>query len=103
MRGRGARLACESHAPERSRSGVSSPGRSRRSPMGAFPLERDVDYPESDGQPLAETDRHVDVILDLRHALQVRYQADPQVYVAANLFLYYVEGEPRKVVSPDVF
>jgi len=71
--------------------------------MSAFPLERDIDYPESDGQPLAETERHVDVILDLRHALRARYRGEPDVHVAANLFLYYVQGDPKKVVAPDVF
>jgi Uma2 family endonuclease len=71
--------------------------------MGAFPLERDIDYPESDGQPLAETELHIDVIVDLRHVLRMRYQAEPEVYVGANLNLYYVRGDPQKVVSPDVF
>jgi Uma2 family endonuclease len=71
--------------------------------MSAFPLERDIDYPESDGQPLAETERHIDVIVDLRHGLRARYRGEPEVYVGASLNLYYVQGDPRKVVSPDVF
>lgn len=25
------------------------------------------------------------------------------VYVGANQFLYYVEGDPRRVVAPDLF
>jgi Uma2 family endonuclease len=71
--------------------------------MSAFPLERDIHYPESDGQPLAETEFHLDVIFDLRHALRMRYRDEPEIYIGADLNLYYVQGNPKKVVSPDVF
>ncbi len=33
--------------------------------MKAIPLQRDVYYPESDGQPMAETDLHRDEMFDL--------------------------------------
>ncbi|HEY4562676.1 MAG TPA: Uma2 family endonuclease, partial [Thermoanaerobaculia bacterium] len=65
--------------------------------------QREVYYPESDGRPLAESDFHFEVIIDLIHALQARYAGQPDVYVTGNLLLYYVEGDPRKSVSPDVF
>jgi len=65
--------------------------------------QREVYYPESDGKPLAESDFHFEVIIDLIHALQARYAGQPDVYVTGNLLLYYVEGDPRKSVSPDVF
>jgi hypothetical protein len=65
--------------------------------------QREVHYPESDGKPLAESDFHFEVIIDLIHALQTRYAKQPDVYVTGNLLLYYVEGDPCKSVSPDVF
>ena len=69
----------------------------------AFSWER-IDYPESDGEPLAETDTHYRQITDLKFSLeQYCIRKFGQVYVAANLFLYYVEGDPRKVVAPDIF
>ena len=71
--------------------------------MSAIPFQRDVEYPDSDGQPMAETDIHRDEMLDLIKALQRRYQDVPDVYVSGNLFLYYVQGDPRAVVAPDVF
>jgi Uma2 family endonuclease len=71
--------------------------------MNAIPLQRDVYYPESDGQPMAETDLHRDEMVDLIHALKRRYQDTPDVYVTGNLFFYYVQGDPRSVVAPDVF
>jgi Uma2 family endonuclease len=62
-----------------------------------------IEYPETDGQPMGETDRHIQLIIDLRMALRHFYRAQPDVYVGSNLLLYYVEGDPRKFVVPDVF
>ena len=71
--------------------------------MNAIPLQHDICYPESDGQPAAETDLHRDEMGDLIHALRRRYRDVPDVYVTGNLFFYYVQGDPRSVVAPDVF
>ncbi len=71
--------------------------------MTAIPLQRNIYYPESDGQPMAETDLHREEMYDLIHALKRRYRDVPDVYVTGNLFFYYVQGDPRSVVAPDVF
>jgi Uma2 family endonuclease len=71
--------------------------------MSAIPLQRDIYYPESDGQPMAETDLHRDEMFDLIQALKRRYRGVPDVYVSGNLFFYYAKGDPRAVVAPDVF
>jgi Uma2 family endonuclease len=72
--------------------------------MNAIPLQRDdVYYPESDGQPMAETDLHRDEMVDLIHALKRRYRDAPDIYVTGNLFFYYAQGNPRAVVAPDLF
>jgi Uma2 family endonuclease len=63
----------------------------------------DLDYPESDGEPLAETGVHVRELLDSRWVLQQRYRDDADVYVASNMFVYYEQGNPRAVFAPDVF
>ncbi|HEX9001565.1 MAG TPA: Uma2 family endonuclease [Blastocatellia bacterium] len=62
-----------------------------------------IDYPESDGKPMAETDKHRDLISALIEALKGHFANDPQVYVSGNLLLYYVKGNPAKCVAPDVF
>lgn len=62
-----------------------------------------VDYPTSDGRPMAETDLHRDLMVDLIQTLQEYYTDDPDVYVSGNLLLYYVEGDRRRHLSPDVF
>jgi Uma2 family endonuclease len=60
-------------------------------------------YPTSDGRPMAETDYHRDLMLDLITTLQGYYAADPRVYVSGNLLLFYEEGNRRRHLSPDVF
>src|SRR4051812_13746488 len=75
-------------------------------PMATTPrtsADRKVDYPTSDGRPMAETDVHRQDMMDLITTLQDRYAAEPNVYVTGNLLLYYEEGNRRKHVSPDVF
>ncbi len=69
----------------------------------AIPLQHDVEYPYSDGKPMAESDVHRDEMLDLINGLQECFRDRPDVYVAGNLFLYYRKGDPRSVVAPDVF
>ena len=67
------------------------------------PAAAEVCYPESDGQPVAETDVHRQSMFELISMLQAFFRDDPHVYISGNLFLYYQEGNPRQVVAPDVF
>jgi Uma2 family endonuclease len=60
-------------------------------------------YPESDGQPMGETELHREEMTYLIQALQSRYRETPDVQVGGNLFLYYIPGDPRAVVSTDVY
>ena len=66
------------------------------------PKPRKVYYPSSDGKPMAETDWHIDSIIDLRQPLRAHFQDNPDIYVAGNMMFYYVKGQPSKCVSPDV-
>ena len=67
------------------------------------PADREVDYPTSDGKPMAETDVHRDLMIDLIQTLEDRFAADPEVYVSGNILMFYEEGNRRRHVSPDVF
>lgn len=64
---------------------------------------REVDYPTGDGKPMAETDLHRRLMIELIEILDARFAADPMAYVTGNLLLFYEEGNRRKHVSPDVF
>ncbi len=62
-----------------------------------------LDYPESDGKPMAETDLHRDLMVDCIETLKEHFSAAPNVYVSGNLFVYYRDGVKMKMVAPDVF
>ena len=72
-------------------------------PRPAAPAGAAIYYPESDGQPVAETDVHRTLMFELIGMLQAFFRDDPHVYISGNLFVYYQEGNPRRVVAPDVF
>lgn len=71
--------------------------------MTAIPLEEEIHYPESDGEPVAETELHLEELVYVWQALRERFQEEPDVFVGADLFLYYRRGDPSAVVAPDGF
>src|SRR5438034_2354703 len=61
-----------------------------------------VNYPESDGRPMGETDLHRKAMI--RHIeLLEHHFAGQQVYVSGDLLVYYEQGNPKKFVVPDAF
>lgn len=61
-----------------------------------------VNYPESDGKPMGETDLHRDQMV--RHIELLRhYYRGQRVYVSGDLLVYYEQGNPKKFVVPDAF
>ncbi|MBI2378922.1 MAG: Uma2 family endonuclease [Deltaproteobacteria bacterium] len=65
---------------------------------------REVEYPESDGKPMAESDTHRDEAQRfVIEVLEDRFEAEPRVYVSGSNFVYFVEGDPAEVVSPDAY
>jgi Uma2 family endonuclease len=60
-----------------------------------------IEYPASDGKPMAETEVHVLAILQLLSALRHFFRKQ-DVYVIGNIFLYYREGNPKAHKAPDV-
>jgi Uma2 family endonuclease len=65
----------------------------------AFP---EIEYPESDGQPIGETDFHFTTIILLIQTLRDYFADHPQVYIAGDLMFYYEQGNPHAVKAPDV-
>lgn len=60
-------------------------------------------YPETDGQPMTESDATRTYMIYCIAALRAFFQGQPQIYVSGNLFIYYEEGNPTRNISPDVF
>jgi Uma2 family endonuclease len=74
------------------------------SPMDQDVLRtRPVEYPESDGKPVGETEEHFDEIVEANTTLKDHFAGDPEVYVASDHFIYFREGEPTEVVCPDLY
>ncbi|MFO0849645.1 MAG: Uma2 family endonuclease [Gemmataceae bacterium] len=63
----------------------------------------DVYYPTSDGTPVAETETHMELLFAVRERLKAWYADRSDVYVGANMFVYYEEGNPAEVLAPDCF
>ena len=74
----------------------------RRPAFSPFPPAT-VEYPSSDGKPLAENDAQLAAILYGISVLRTRYAGRGDVYVSGDLLIYYEEGNPRVSVAPDVF
>jgi Uma2 family endonuclease len=70
--------------------------------MSAIPLEQEIEYPTSDGQPMAESTLHRKVMNDLIEGLENRYADAPDIWVGGNLFLCYERGNPSACRAPDV-
>jgi Uma2 family endonuclease len=58
-------------------------------------------YPESDGRPIADDTRQFAWIVKLQGNLDALFRDDPNVFVAADLFWYPVQGEPTVRAVPD--
>ena len=74
----------------------------RRSALSALSPAA-VEYPSSDGKPLAENDAQLAAILYAIGVLRIRFAGRRDVYVSGDLLIYYEEGNPRASVAPDVF
>ena len=72
-------------------------------PEVRYPPPPAIDYPESNGLPLAETRFQYDSLTYAAGALEVYFRNRPDVAVEGNRLLYYVEGDIRSRVAPDVF
>ena len=70
--------------------------------MAANTTAVEIEYPERDGRPTGETDIHRDWIMRLILLLQHRFQNE-KAYVSGDLLLYYIEGDTRTFIVPDVF
>ena len=68
-----------------------------------YPPPRKIHYPGSNGLPIAETRFQYDSLTYAAGALDIYFRDRPDVAVEGFRLLYYVEGEPRSRVAPDVF
>jgi Uma2 family endonuclease len=61
-----------------------------------------IEYPESDGQPMADNTKQFRWIVTIENGLEAQFQDAPDVFVAGDLLWYPVEGRPNIRMAPDV-
>ena len=71
-------------------------------PPGCRPLAPS-DYPVRDGNPMSETPIHWRATVDATDPLHEFYRERSDVYVGSDMLMYYVEGDLRHSVVPDVW
>ncbi len=67
------------------------------------PVAQEIDYPETDGEPMAETDWQAIPLMYAVTGLRDHFRGRDDVYVSGNLLIYYEERNVHASVAPDVF
>jgi len=60
-------------------------------------------YPETDGMPLPDGEYQAPLYRKVVGSLEVHFKGVPGAHVNGNTFIYYIEGNPRRSVSPDCY
>ncbi len=62
----------------------------------------EIHYPSGDGEPMAETHIHVRAIVHLNQAMEDFFRDREDVFIASDIFWYWMEGNSDLKISPDV-
>ena len=60
-------------------------------------------YPETDGMPLPDGEFQAPLYIRIVGTLRTHFRNIPGARVNGDTFIYYVEGDPRRSVSPDCY
>lgn len=63
---------------------------------------KEVVYPESDGQPMADNTKQFHWIVTIQGGLDALFAANMNVFVAGDLLWYPIEGDNKTRIAPDV-
>jgi Uma2 family endonuclease len=62
----------------------------------------EIEYPDSDGQPMSDNTLQFQWIVTLQGGLDALFRDDPNVFVAGDLLWYPIEGDNTIRAAPDV-
>lgn len=71
--------------------------------MNTTLTEPQVDYPDSDGEPMADNTLQWQWIVTIQGNLDLHYRNDPDVFVAGDHLIYPVKGKPEIRFAPDAY
>ncbi len=67
------------------------------------PRLREIEYPDSDGEPISDTDANIQRMFDAQTALkEAMRRRGVKAYVCGGVFVYPIEGDPTVRNSPDI-
>jgi Uma2 family endonuclease len=67
-----------------------------------IPPRPEIEYPDSDGKPMADNTLQFRWIVTIKEGVDVLFRDDPDVFVAGDLLWYAVEGDNTIRIAPDV-
>ena len=67
------------------------------------PAATSIVYPETDGMPLPDGEFQAPLYIRIVGTLRTHFRDIPGARVNGDTFIYYVEGDPRRSVSPDCY
>jgi Uma2 family endonuclease len=62
-----------------------------------------IEYPDSDGEPMAENDAQLTAMMDTISSLRQWYSDREDVYAGGDMLIYYKINDNETRVAPDVF
>ena len=62
-----------------------------------------IEYPDSDGEPMAEDDAQLTAMIDAISSLREWFDSREDVYVGGDMLMYYRMNDNETRVAPDVF
>ena len=62
-----------------------------------------IEYPDSDGEPMAENDHQLTAMLDAISSLREWFDDREDVYAGGDMLIYYQMNDNETRVAPDVF
>ena len=62
-----------------------------------------IEYPSSDGEPMAEDDAQLTAMIDAISSLRVWFDSREDVYTGGDMLVYYRINDNETRVAPDVF
>ena len=65
-------------------------------------IDNGIYYPDSDGEPMANSTLHEEYITTTKYGIESIVADRDDVFVAMDLFWYPVKGKPATVLAPDV-
>lgn len=66
-----------------------------------LPAPPEIEYPDSDGEPMSDNTLQFEWIVTLKGGLDAAFRRDSNVFVAGDLLWYPVEGDNRTRAAPD--